>query len=142
MYYYQKNSKMEDIKKLILEQFEFDPYIGYFIKDFEEIILENKNKLNNIEVFIRNNSVKSKIINILDELSETEYIVKHENDKKEESYYTYHPDKLQNKRISELQEQININNKIIDELQKKLEELSIKVDTIETNSTRKRFWFF
>jgi hypothetical protein len=126
---------MDAIENCILEQFEFDPYSQYYVKDFEKIILENKNELNNIEVFIRNNILENKITLILDKLSETDYIVKYENDK-EETYYSYHPDKLNNNRILELENQIKINNELINELQKKLEELSIKVNK------NKRFWFF
>lgn len=127
---------MEKIEELILCQFEFDPYSKYTLNDFEKIILQRKDEVQNIEVFIGNDSLADKILIILDHLAETEYVIKYKFED-DEPFYMYYPDKFNHARIVELENLVKSQESKIEELQQQIEKLSLKIDK---PTSGKRFW--
>jgi predicted RNase H-like nuclease (RuvC/YqgF family) len=132
------------MESFIRTLFTQNPYHSFTVDDIKEAILENQDKIQNVSVFIRNDSLAEKIKHFLDKFMDEAGFMFGEPDK-----LMYYPDvkinerldeqkeiiSEQNKRISELQKQIEENNKKIEELTKKLEELSVK-------DTKKKFFLF
>lgn len=122
---------MESHIRTLFEQY---PYHPFTLDDIKESLLENKENIQNISVYIRNNSLEEKLSNLMNKfISESGFALI-------ENEYVYYPEvKInerldeqkeiigeQSKRISELEKQIEENNKMIEELTKKIEQLSVK----------------
>jgi uncharacterized coiled-coil protein SlyX len=166
---------MDTIKDFIVNNFELNPYSKIYIGDLEDLLLKNKKDLQNIEVFIRNGTLLDKIISIIDELVNSNFITKNEYDSDlsiaYESCYIYYPNKvytkrindleliinhnteimkemnktiyeLRNDRINELEKTIEDNSNIIEDLQTKLDNLTLKVESMEKKDEKKKFWLF
>lgn len=132
------------MESFIRTLFTQNPYHPFTAEDIKDAILENQDKIQNVSVFIRNDSLVEKIKHFLDKFMDEPGFIFGEPDK-----LMYYPDvkinerldeqkeiiSEQNKRISELEKQIEENNKKIEELIKKLEELSVK-------DTKKKFFLF
>jgi CII-binding regulator of phage lambda lysogenization HflD len=132
------------MENFIYTLFTSNPYVPFTVEDIREAILEKKFDIQNISVFIRNNTLDDKIRNYISKFMDEPGFKSGEQET-----YIYYPDLkitqkleeqstiiLENKnRISELEKQIEENNKTIADLIKRFEELS-------TKEPKKRFFLF
>jgi predicted RNase H-like nuclease (RuvC/YqgF family) len=130
------------MENFIRSLFTHNPYEPFTVEDIKEAILENKDSIQNVSVFIRNDSLEDKIKHFLDKFMDEPGFQFTEPNK-----ILFYPDIKMNVVIDDMKakslqqdEKINEQQKRIEELEKKLEELTKQFE--ELTVKKKKFFLF
>jgi uncharacterized coiled-coil protein SlyX len=130
------------MENFIRSLFTQNPYESFTVEEIKEAILENQDSIQNVSVFIRNDSLDEKIKHFLDKFIDEPGFQFSEPNK-----ILYYPDIKMNIIIDDLKakslqqdEKINEQQKRIEELEKKLEALTKQFE--ELSVKKKKFFLF